>query len=98
VLDAPTATSQGDLFVLDADGSNHRLLVGSPELDQAADWSPDGKRILFTRFNPDSPGSSVWVVNVDGTGVRRLAAGIAGSWSPDGSRILYTKSSPAGSS
>lgn len=94
VLDAPTATSQGDLFVLDADGSSRRLLLGSPELDQAADWSPDGKRILFTRFDLDSPGSSVWVINVDGTGVRRLAAGIAGSWSPDGSRILYTKSFP----
>jgi Tol biopolymer transport system component len=94
VLDAPTTTSQGNLFIVDADGSHRRLLVRSPELDQAADWSPDGRQILFTRFNATSPGSTVWVVNVDGTGLRRVAKGIAGSWSPDGSSILYAAAFP----
>ena len=92
VLDAPTAASQGDLFVIDADGTDRRLLLGSRQLDQAADWSPDGKRILFTRFNETNPGSSVWVVGINGTGAKRLASGVAGSWSPDGSRILYSES------
>jgi Tol biopolymer transport system component len=29
-------------------------------------------------------------MNADGTGVRRLGRGIAGTWSPDGTKILYT--------
>jgi Tol biopolymer transport system component len=94
VLDAPTATSPGDLFIVDADGTNRRPLLSSPELDQAADWSSSGKRILFTRYASTSSRSSVWVVNVDGTGLRRLASGIAGSFSPDGTRIVYTGSFP----
>ena len=94
MLDTPTPTSPGDLFVVDADGSNRRLLLASPELDQPADWSPDGRQILFTRFSSTSARSSVYVVNVDGTGLKRLASGIAGSYSPDGTRIVYTRSFP----
>lgn len=94
VLGTPTATSQGDLFVVDADGSNRRLVLASPELDQPADWSPDGTRILFTRYDGDGPASSVYVVNVDGTGLRRLARGLAGTWSPDGTHIVYTTDVP----
>ena len=93
-LDTPTSASQGDIFVVDADGSNRRLVLASPELDQPADWSSDGRRILFTRFHSEGPGSSVWVVNVDGTGARRLARGVAGSWSPDGRQIVYTSDFP----
>ena len=94
VLDTPTPTSQGDIFVVDVDGSNRRLVLASPELDQPADWSPDGTKILFTRYDSDGPGSSVYVVNVDGRGLRKLARGIAGSWSPDGTQIVYSKGFP----
>ena len=94
VLDTPTATSRGDLFIVDADGSNRRLLLASPELDQPADWSPDGRQILFTRFSSTSSRSSVYVVNEDGSQLKRLASGIAGSFSPDGRRIVYTRSFP----
>ena len=93
-LDSPTATSQGDIFIVDADGANRRLVLASRELDQPADWSPDGRKILFTRYDSDRPGSSVYVVNVDGTGLRKLARGLAGTWSPDGTRIVYTTDFP----
>ena len=52
---------------------------------------PTGRRILFTRYSSTSSRSSIYVVNVDGTGLRRLGPGIAGSFSPDGSQIVYTK-------
>jgi Tol biopolymer transport system component len=89
-LDSPTPTSPGDLFIVDADGKNRRLLLSSPELDQPADWSPDGKRILFTRYASTSSRTSIYIVGADGTGLRRLGSGIAGSFSPDGSQIVYT--------
>jgi len=93
VLDAPTKESEGDLFIVNADGSGRRRLLATPELEQPAGWSPDGKRILFTRFDLEG-GSDVYVVDVDGTNLRRLtrhaARDDAAAWSPDGSRIVLT--------
>jgi len=65
-------------------------------------WSPDGKRLAFVvsnengrRFKPVN-GTAIYVVNVDGSGLRRvtpwkLRAGAADEldWSPDGGRILF---------
>jgi Tol biopolymer transport system component len=93
VFDAPTNRSQADLFVMNADGTNRRQLLATAKLEGAAGWSPDGRKILFTRFN-DSSGrnADVLVMNADGTNKRKLAQGVAGSWSPNGSRIVYTNS------
>jgi len=93
LFDAPTGRSQGDLFVMNADGTNRRQLLATRKLEGAAGWSPDGKKILFTRFNDGSGrNADVFVMNADGTNLRRLAQGVAGSWSPNGSRIVYTTS------
>jgi Tol biopolymer transport system component len=58
---------------------------------QPAGWSPNGATILFTRFHSATGGGAdVYVMSADGTNVRRLAHGFAGSWSPDGRKIVYT--------
>jgi Tol biopolymer transport system component len=64
-------------------------------------WSPDGKQIAFSadngkRYKPVN-GLAIFVINVDGTGLRRLtpwslrAGGDSDSldWSPDGAHILF---------
>ena len=92
-FDAPTAQSQADLFVMNADGTNRRQLLATRKLEAAAGWSPDGTKILFTRFNDNSGrNADVVVMNAGGTHRRRLARGVAGSWSPKGKRIVYTDS------
>lgn len=93
VLDAPTARSNGDIFIVDADGAGRRLVLASPEVEQTADWSPNGRRILFTRFT-DSSGrrADIYTVSPDGTRLRKLGSGLAGCWSPDGRKILYADS------
>ncbi len=92
VLGAPTTGSDGDLFVMNVDGTDRRRLLATPELEQPADWSPDGSTILFTQFSRE--GADVMVMDPDGTNVRRLTdtAGfyLAAAWSPDGGTILFT--------
>lgn len=92
VFSAPTARSDGDLFVINADGSGLRRLLATPRLEWPSDWSPNGKKILFTRELLG--GTDVYSMSADGSNVRRLthARGedIGGTWSPDGTRIVFT--------
>jgi TolB protein len=58
-------------------------------------WSADGRRLVFWRERERSGGiqTAVFVVNVDGTGLRQLTPWslLAGDpdWSPDGSLIVF---------
>jgi TolB protein len=78
------------LVIMVADATlRHARVVGA---GYAPGWSPDGKRLVFV----SKPGSfqAVYVMNVNGTGRRRLTpwrlqAGDFPDWSPDGTRILF---------
>ncbi len=56
-------------------------------------WSPDGRRIAFERGTKAQ--ADLWVIGVDGRGLRRLtrAPGIeyGPAWSPDGRRIAFAR-------
>ena len=69
----------------------------SPAAYQSPAWSPNGRQIAFAsdRVNPGSGKFEVYVMNLDGSGLRQLTnnagpygkAGLA--WSPDGKWIAY---------
>ncbi|MGD8494847.1 MAG: DPP IV N-terminal domain-containing protein [Gemmatimonadales bacterium] len=63
--------------------------------DLMASASPDGSRVLFTSRR--SGAFHLYVMDVDGSNVRRLTSGagsqMQGSWSPDGERIVYFQTS-----
>ena len=73
----------------------HSVLLGT--FDGAALWpgsvalSPDGRRISYAAYRHDYGGYQVFVMNVDGSGVRRISqpGSTAPVWSPDGSELFY---------
>lgn len=94
VLDAPTGTSDGDLFLVDRTGARRTRLTSTPELEQPAGWSPDGRSIVFTRYDRDGRGANVFVIDVASGRERRLTRGtvqnVAAAWAPNGREILFT--------
>lgn len=78
------------IYTMDPGGGRQAPLTSDPGPPRASlDWSPDGTRLVVAR-DPDR----VYVMRADGTGARRLTAGMNAVWSPDGTRILYTIQSP----
>ena len=61
-----TERLNGDIWVMDADGSNPQQLTTSSGNDFAPAWSPDGPRIYFSS-NRDGSQIHVFVMNADGT-------------------------------
>jgi TolB protein len=78
---APDCLSTGDigpyhtLYVMDADGSGQARL--SDAFGQIADWSPDGRYIVFG--GPDG----LSLIRADGTGLTTLPTGVGASAFPD---------------
>jgi TolB protein len=54
-------------------------------------WSPDGSKIVYSRGT--ARGSEIFLMNADGTGVKRLTDGPGRNdlpeWSPDGNKIAF---------
>ncbi len=54
-------------------------------------WSPDGARIVFQQ-NGGGENQTLWIVNVDGTGLRKIVpvAALFNGWSPNSNRLAYS--------
>jgi len=97
----------GELFVIQPDGSGLRRLTTTPSRDELQPvFSPDGKRIAFLQDagigQADTPMASLAVVDVDGSNLRVLAAAeprmtsgdVRIAWHPDSRRLLFYPGAP----
>ena len=79
-----------DIYLIDADGKNLRVLKNSQKNENEPKFSPDGKSIAFTR------GGQIWQCNLDGSNEKQLTNIYTDAsdfeWSKDGKKILFTSS------
>jgi Tol biopolymer transport system component len=80
-----------DLWVTRPDGSGTRRLTSDGGLKQDVSWSPDGSRLLYSRYGSGS--TRIYTVGLDGAAPVALSpAGALDAnpvWSPDGSQVAF---------
>jgi Tol biopolymer transport system component len=87
-----------EIYTVNPDGSGVTALTAAPESDETdPSWSPDALRVAFVSDRAGGVGrvTGIYVMNADGSGVRRLLAGgleqTSPAWSPDGNSIAFSR-------
>ncbi len=87
-------SSQMDIYIMDADGSNPQRLTDVEGYDGGPFFSPDGTRIVWRRFNLEGDKAEVWTMALDGSDAQQLTRLGAMSWAPyfhpSGEYIIFT--------
>lgn len=72
----------GEIWLMNADGSGQRRLTRTPGYDGGPFFSPDGKRIIWRRFDEKGTVADIYTMALDGSDVRQLTDFKAMSWAP----------------
>ena len=93
ILFGSTRSGASALYTMRRDGSHVQQLTADSLGAGDANWSPDGKKVVFVRqfFQNDN---EIFTINADGTGVTQLTnygthPTLEPEYSPDGTKILF---------
>ena len=95
ILFTSTRDGNREVYMMNPDGSEQVNLTQHPADDLGAVWAPTGDRILFVSDRQGTRVRDLYLMNPDGTNVRRVFKkkikawrGYA-TWSPDGKQFAY---------
>jgi Tol biopolymer transport system component len=89
---APSSVSYGEIFTMNADGSDQTRLVQDDFHNFDPEWSPDNSQIAFAKggFLP----YEIYTISSDGANQLNLTNNdlndFSPEWSPDGNKIVFT--------
>ena len=101
ILFYSSRTGNHEIYTMNDDGSRIQRLTDNPLADRLPRWSPDGRKIVFTRepmftgpVDPDHIISNIFVMDADGRNEHLLTDTPANyekpAWHPDGNRIAFS--------
>ncbi|MGH7936525.1 MAG: M28 family peptidase, partial [Chthoniobacterales bacterium] len=84
----------GEIYVMNADGSNVRRLTNKAGYDGGPFFSPDGQRIIWRHFAENGVQADVWTMKLDGSDKHQVTDFHSMSWAPfyhpSGKYIIFT--------
>lgn len=87
---------RSSLYLVNADGSQQQQLIERPfrTLIYSVIVSPDGMKLLYVEHESDADITTVYRMNIDGTGLTELTTfsevkGVGMAWAPTGDRIVF---------
>ena len=84
----------GEIYLMNADGSDQRRLTHAPGYDGGPFFSPDGQRIIWRRFDKSGMNADIYTMKTDGSDVRRVTDFQSISWAPfyhpSGEYVIFT--------
>lgn len=92
IYDRTTDETLGDIWSINLDGSDPRLIYGSPQNETSPSVSPDGQRIAFIS-SKDGEDHEIYLIEMDGSGLIQLTDNDHDEdfpdWSSDGQWIVF---------
>ena len=72
----------GEIYIMNADGSNQIRLTDAPGYDGGPFFTPDGQHIVWRHFTPDGSQADIYTMRIDGSNILRLTDFDSMSWAP----------------
>jgi serine/threonine-protein kinase len=94
VLVTLQSAGRSDVWMYDAASGAPRRVTAEGTVNQRAEWSPDGTRVLY-RSNRNGPNTTLWWQAADGSGAAQQLIAVPGKdiWegvlTPDGRTVVY---------